>query len=51
MAAPIGRMLRADGLAEGVFIMSNSGMFGVEGFFVIIYRLQAAVLAVGVARK
>lgn len=43
--------LRPDDVSEGTFTISNLGMYGVDRFTAIINPPQAAILAVGRARK
>jgi len=47
-AARIGRL---EGAGQGVFTITNLGMFGVEEFSAIINPHEAAILAVGAARE
>ena len=45
------RALAPQDLHDGTFTVSNLGMFGVRSFTAIINPPQAAILAVGVARR
>ncbi|MEV0792608.1 dihydrolipoamide acetyltransferase family protein [Kribbella sp. NPDC050459] len=45
------RRLRADEMTGGTFTVSNLGMYGVEHFTAIINPPEAAILAVGAARR
>ncbi|HSC50068.1 MAG TPA: dihydrolipoamide acetyltransferase family protein [Gaiellaceae bacterium] len=45
------RSLRPEELADGTFTVSNLGMFGIRAFTAIIDPPQAAILAVGGARR
>ena len=45
------RTLRPDELHDATFTVSNLGMFGVRGFTAIVDEPQAAILAVGAARR
>lgn len=42
---------KVEGMGEGVFTISNMGMFGVEEFSAIINPPECAILAVGAARE
>jgi pyruvate dehydrogenase E2 component (dihydrolipoamide acetyltransferase) len=42
---------KVEGMGEGVFTISNLGMFGVEEFSAIINPPESAILAVGAARE
>ncbi len=45
------RQGKVEGMGEGVFTISNLGMFGVEEFAAIINPPEAAILAVGAVRE
>jgi len=45
------RQGRVEGLGEGVFTISNLGMYGVEEFSAIIHPPEGAILAVGAVRE
>jgi len=51
VAAARGRTLRPDDLQGATFTVSNLGMFGVRSFTAIVDPPQAAILAVGGARR
>jgi len=57
LAREIGRILaaaregKAEGLGEGVFTVSDLGMYGIEEFTAIIHPPEAAILAVGAVRE
>jgi pyruvate dehydrogenase E2 component (dihydrolipoamide acetyltransferase) len=42
---------KVEGMGEGVFTISNLGMFGIEEFSAIINPPESAILAVGAARE
>ncbi len=51
MHAPLIFPRKIEGMGQGVFTITNLGMFGVEEFSAIINPPEAAILAVGAARE
>lgn len=49
--AAAARVGKIEGMGQGVFTITNLGMFGVEEFSAIINPPEAAILAVGAARE
>jgi len=47
----VAREGKVEGLGEGVFTVSNLGMYGIEEFSAIIHPPEAAILAVGAVRE